>query len=310
MRYDVMIVGGGPAGLTCGFFCARIGLKVVLFEALGAGGQLINVHRLDDYPGLPVGIAGWDLGVALNQQAIDSGVEFRYGSVTEIAPTSEGWTVRSSDGQCESTALVVSTGGNPRALAIPGEKKLEGRGVSYCAGCDGEFFRDQPVAVVGGGDIAMSEAVFLSDIASQVHVICEASELQASEAWRLQAQKQDNLAIEFNSRIEEIFGDDAVSAIKLLDISTGERHKLDVAGVFGAIGIEPNTEFVGSLLETDAEGFLVTDDNLRCSRKGVYAAGDVRAGAVDRAAAAVGDGVRCAYAVASFVRDRGGPPPK
>ena len=305
MDADVVIVGGGPAGLTCGMFAKRFGLSATLVEQMGMGGQLINVHDVKDYPGFPAGVAGWDLSATLGEHAQGAGVEIEFGSIQGMSSSDGAWVLQLDDRQLRTKAVVIATGCSPRPVPVPEEEKLRGRGIAYCATCDGEFFRGQKVAVVGGGDTGMSEATYLADVASEVFVLFQEPAPPAAAAWYDDARKHGNIKFMPLTRVTAVLGDEGVTGLRYLNVQSSEESELEVSGVFGAVGFIPNSEQFKGVLETDEAGFIKTDQNLACSVPGVFAAGDVRSGAAMQVAGAVGDGVQAALSVRKYLRQEG-----
>ncbi len=301
MDKDVIVVGGGPSGAACAIFSARFGLSTMIVDQVGLGGQLINIHSVKDYPGFPEGVAGWDLAASLSEHAQGCGVEVVFGSVDGLSRSSARWLVQADGDTHRARAVVVATGCSPRQLPGKSAEKLVGRGVSYCATCDGEFFRGQPVAVVGGGDTAMSEASFLVDVASEVVVLFQESAPPAAAAWYAEVRGHENVRFLPSTRLLEVLGDEGVTGIRYLSLADVREHELAVRGVFGAVGVRPNSEAFRDVLETDEAGFIKTDETMACTAQGIFAAGDVRAGASMQAAGAVGEGIRAALSVRKYL---------
>ena len=296
---DLIIIGGGPAGLTAGIYACRAALRTVLLEKLSPGGQVLVTDWVENYPGFPEGVAGYDLMDRMTAQAKRIGLDIQNGEVISISPAGgrEGLEVRlSGDQGLTSRALIIATGASPNQLGVPGEREFTGRGVSYCATCDGPFFRDQVVAVVGGGDSAVQEALFLSKIVKKVYLIHRRDELRAVKILQDKALAEPKIEPVWNSVVESINGKEQVESVSIFNLKDNQRSVLPVQGVFIFVGIQPNTSFVRGLVETDERGFIVTDEWMRTSAKGVFAAGDCRAKPLRQISTAVGDGATAAFA--------------
>ncbi len=304
---DVLIIGGGAAGLAAGLYCARARLDVVLIERMGAGGQLINVDRVENYPGFPDGIAGYELGPLFSQQALDAGLRMEYGEVLRLTPFGAGERHLIETGETDADsfaarAVIVACGSTLARLGIPGESEFEGRGVSYCATCDGEFCRDQPVAVIGGGDSAIDEALYLTGIASHVTVVHRRDAFRAEQVGRERLLAKTNLSVIWNTEPVEITGKDAVDGVRLRSVKDQSTSQLDVAGVFIYTGLRPNTGFLKDVVALDPAGHVITDQRLETSVKGIFAAGDLRQFSASQIAASVGDGVTAAIGAERYIR--------
>ncbi len=304
-RYDVIIIGGGPAGLTAGLYTSRAGLKSLLVER-GAllGGQMVNATRVENYPGFPEGIPGSDLGSLMHQQAVRYGLEVVTAEVTGI---SEGrhYSVATTGGSFEAVAIIIATGSEYRKLGVAGEEKLSGRGVSYCATCDGFFFRNREVAVVGGGDTAITDALELSQHASKVYVIHRRNQLRAGKVLQQRAFTHPKLEFIWSTVVEEALGEQILSGLKLRNVKTGQQSILKVDGVFVAVGLMPNSRNFSNILELDGAGNIVTDETMATSTPGIFAAGDIRRNSPRQIAAAVGDGVAAAMSAFKYVQEQG-----
>ncbi|MGH7877605.1 MAG: NAD(P)/FAD-dependent oxidoreductase [Candidatus Dormibacteraceae bacterium] len=307
-EFDVIIVGGGPAGLAAGLYAARMNLKTVLLDRGPVGGQLLNTELIEDYPGI-ASILGHELADKMADHAREFGLEIRdFQSVKEVDLVGDGpmKVVRTEDGaEISAPAVIMAAGGLPRHIEVPGEEALAGRGVSYCAVCDGAFFREQVLAVVGGGDAALEEADFLTRYASKVYVIHRRGTLRAQTI--LQDRARANAKIEFilDAQVEEIVGDGKVRAIRYRQ--GGASKELEVGGVFIFVGFLPNSGIVKPHLEHDDQGYLVTDRDTQTSLEGLWAVGDVRAQLTKQIATAVGDGTTAAVAASNYIsmlRDR------
>lgn len=289
---EVLVIGAGPAGLAAALYAGRARLTTVVLERDAAGGQASTTHLIENYPGFPEGITGPDLMQRMEQQARRFGAEFRYAEVHALATGEDGggFLISTSEGDLRAPAVIVATGTEPVRLGVPGEDRLRGSGVSYCATCDGAFFRDKHVLVVGGGDSAIVEALFLTRFASRVTVVHRRDELRATKVVQEDAFKNPKIGFAWNSVVDEILGADRVEGVIMRDTRTGEKRRLDADGVFVAIGSRPDTGFVAGLVDLDPQGYIVTDDRMRTRTAGLFAAGDVRAKTVRQVVTAVADG--------------------
>lgn len=302
MVYDVLIVGGGPAGLTAGLYVARAGRKVALIEKAMPGGQAFLTNEIENYPGFPEGIGGPELMMAFQQQATRFGLEIINGEIVSVDLAGDIKTLRASDGkQYQARAVIIATGAQPRKLGVPGEEELRGRGVSYCATCDGAFFRGKKVAVVGGGDAAVEEAIFLTRFASQVVIIHRRDQLRAINVLQERARSNQKIQFRLNHVVEAILGDQKVEKLRLKNVVTGEVVEEEFDGVFIFVGTQPNTKFVEGVLALDEQGRIITNETMGTSIKGVFAAGDVRNTPLRQVATAVGDGAIAAYSAEHYL---------
>lgn len=300
--YEVIIVGGGPAGLTAGLYACRAGLKTLLLERGLFGGQIMNARRIDNYPGFPEGIAGSELAELMHQQAVKYGLETKNTEVTGIRRQANSFVISAPASEFESRSVIIAAGSEYRRLKVPGEDRLLGRGVSYCATCDGFLFRGLDVAVVGGGDTALTDALELSEHANNVYVIHRREQLRATETLQRQAFSRRGVKFVWNTVVEEIFGEDRVAGLRLRNTKTGKESILEVAGVFVAIGLEPNTRCFASIVNLDETGHIVTNECMATTTPGVFAAGDVRANSPRQVCSAVGDGATAALSAFRYLR--------
>jgi len=300
-EYEVVIIGGGPAGLTAGLYASRSGLRSLLLERGVLGGQMVNARLVENYPGFPGGISGFDLGSAMHQQAIRYGLETR---VAEVKRVVAGQTlgVVTSEGDCDAESVIIATGSEYSKLGVPGEEKLVGRGVSYCATCDGFLFRDQEVAVVGGGDTAISDALELSQHCKKVYVIHRRAQLRASQVLQEQAFSQPQIEFIWDTVVTEVLGDGQVDSLALRNVKTGEMSRLHVGGIFVAVGLKPNSRCFVDLLDLTEAGHIITDGEMGTSVKGIFAAGDIRHKSVRQISTAVGDGATAAMSAFRYLR--------
>ena len=294
--YDLIIIGGGPAGLTAGIYAQRARLKTLLLEREMVGGQIAVSDVIENYPGFP-SISGAELMEKFEQQARGLGLEIKLTDVIAVQKKGEEKIVKTSDGDLIAKSVIVATGAKPRRLDIPGEKELTGKGVSYCATCDGPFFKGQKVIVVGGGDTAVKEAVYLSKIANKVYIAHRRDQLRAEKIIQEKAMSTPNIEILWSHILKEIRGKTGVEKVVLQNLKDNTVKELDVEGVFVFVGINPTTDFVD--VEKDKQGFIKTDQDMRTSVKGIFAAGDCRTTALKQVSTAVGDG-----AIAAFVAER------
>ena len=296
--YDVMIVGGGPAGYTAALYCARSGLKTVVLEKLSAGGQIALTEWVDNYPGFDEGIDGFSLG-----QKMQAGAE-RFGAATELAevqalePTGSIKRAVTDQGVFEAKVVMLATGATPRPLGVAGEEQWLGRGIHYCAACDGMFYRGKTVAVVGGGNTAAADALLLSRVAKEVHVIHRRDTLRATKVYHQPLMEAENVIFHWDSQVESLLTGDTFQGVRLRNKKTGEVSDLSCDGVFVSIGRQPATELVTGQVELDKAGYVVADETTRTNLPGVFAIGDVRTKALRQVVTAAADG-----AVASYYAD-------
>ncbi|MFM8304538.1 MAG: thioredoxin-disulfide reductase [Actinomycetota bacterium] len=296
--HDLIIIGSGPSGLTAAVYAARANLRPVMFEGIGAGGQLMLTTDVENFPGFPDGILGPELMAKFREQAGRFGTEFVTADVDRVDFSASPFRVWVGDTEHRARAIIVSTGATARMLGIPSEQRLLGHGVSTCATCDGFFFREKPLAIVGGGDSALEEALFLTKFATSVTVVHRRDELRASKIMQDRAFANEKISFRWNSEVDDIVGDHAVEGLVLRDTVTGERSELAVAGVFVAIGHVPTTGLFAGQLDLDDEGYIVTAaDSTRTSVEGVFAAGDVQDHVYRQAITAAGSGCMAAIEV-------------
>jgi thioredoxin reductase (NADPH) len=304
-RYDVIIIGGGPAGLTAGLYTSRAGLKSLLLERGMLGGQMVNATLVENYPGFPEGIAGSELGSLMHQQAVRYGLEVVTDEVIGISQEQPYYSISTTEGGFEASTVIIAAGSEYRKLEVAGEERLSGRGVSYCATCDGFFFRNREVAVVGGGDTAITDALELSQHASKVYVIHRRDQLRAGKALQERAFAHPKLEFIWDMVVEEVSGDKVLEELKLRHVKTGQQSNLKVNGVFVAVGLMPNSRSFFNILELDDAGYIVTDETMATSAPGIFAAGDIRRNSPRQIAAAVGDGVTAAMSAFKYVQEQG-----
>ena len=298
--YDLIIIGGGPAGLTAGIYAQRARLKTLLLEKEVIGGQIAVSDVIENYPGFP-SISGAELMEKFEQQARGLGLEIKLTDVVAVQKKGEEKIVKTSDGDLIAKSVIVATGAKPRRLGIPGEKELTGKGVSYCATCDGPFFKGQKVLVVGGGDTAVKEAVYLSRIANKVYIAHRRDQLRAEKIIQEKAMSTPNIEILWSHILKEIKGKTGVEKVALQNLKDNTVKELEVEGVFVFVGINPTTDFVD--VEKDKQGFIKTDQDMQTSVKGIFAAGDCRTTALKQVSTAVGDGAIAAFVAEKYIEE-------
>ena len=297
-EYDVIIIGAGPAGLTAALYTARSKLSTLIIEKLAPGGQLLNTEKIEDYPGFD-SVTGIELTERFERQARAFGAEIHIEEVVDFFPAQKR--IRTSEGEYQAKAVIITSGGYPRKLEIPGERELAGKGVSYCALCDGAFFRDQVVAVVGGGNSAVEEASFLTKYVKKLYLVHRRDEFRAQKIFIERAQKNPKIEFVMHSVMEEIGGSPEVQWATIRNVQTGERTKLDLQGVFIFIGFVPIRGYFREHMAHDAEGYLITDSNMQTSIPGVFAAGDIRQQLTRQITTAAGDATTAAVAAEKYI---------
>jgi thioredoxin reductase (NADPH) len=301
---DLVIIGGGPAGLTAGIYAGRARLCTILIEKLIHGGQMMTTDLVENYPGFPEGISGPELSDRMRQQAERFGLKIVNGDVTAIipgTPEDPAHTVVTEERRIRTGAVIIATGASYKHLGVPGEAQLVGKGVSFCATCDGALYRDQEIAMVGGGDTALTEVLFLNRFAKKTHLIHRRDALRGARCLQEQILNSDKVQVHWDSVVEEFQGSQSLESLKLKNIKTGEQSALSVTGCFIAIGIIPNTPWLNDLLPTDEWGFILTDQEMVTKIPGIFAAGDVRSKHLWQIATAVGDGAIAAFTVEKYL---------
>lgn len=300
--YDLIIIGSGPAGLSAAVYGKRAALNLVVLENKPmSGGQVLNTYEVDNYLGMP-GMDGFDMGMRFREHADKLGVEFKEASALSIEDRGESKLVHTDEDDLEAKALILATGAVHAPLGVPGEERLGGKGVSYCATCDGAFFRGKTVAVVGGGDVALEDAIYLSRICEKVILIHRRDELRGAEILQRELKEKSNVEILYSHVVEEIQGGDMVDGLLVRNLKTGESFTLPVAGVFVAVGIRPGTELVRELAACDANGYVLAGEDCATDMSGLFAAGDVRKKPIRQIATAVADGANAAVSAAEYIR--------
>lgn len=300
-QYDVIIIGGGPAGLSAGIYTARARLKSLLIERGAIGGQILNTEWVENYPGFPDGISGIDLTGEMYKQGEKFGLEILIADVTGVKLAGENKTIETSGGSYTARAVIIAGGSERQKLGVPGEAEYTGKGVSYCATCDGAFFRDKPVAVVGGGNAAITEALELTKFASEITVIHRRNELRATKILQEKALAEPKIKILWDSVVDEISGGAFVENVKVSNVKTQKKSALEVAGVFMAVGFKPNTGYVKGAVKLDENNAVITDDKMATGVPGVFAAGDIRSGSIRQIISACGDGAVAAINAERYI---------
>lgn len=301
---DIAIIGGGPAGLSAGIYAARGLRRTVLWERGVLGGQIATTSTVENYPGFPQGVNGLDLAVAMREQGERFGMETRSEAITGLRLDAPGFVLTTADGEVRARVVIVTAGAEPSRLDVPGEAELIGRGVSYCATCDAAFFRDVPVAVVGGGDAAIDEALFTTRYASRVYVIHRRSELRASAVLQERAFANPKIEFLWDTVVERVNGESNVESLALRNVRTDEPRMLAVGAMFVFIGQEPTSVLLRGLTRLDAGGHVEVNGWMETDVPGLFAAGDVRAGAARQLVTAAGDGVTAAIRAEHYLADR------
>ncbi|MGB9803423.1 thioredoxin-disulfide reductase [Desulfofundulus sp.] len=299
--YDVAIIGGGPAGLTAGIYSARAKLKSLLIERGMTGGLAATTEFIENYPGFSEGIGGPELMTRMEAQARRFGLEIVNSNVEAIRKENLHFIINTEDTEIVARTVIVATGAQPQRLQVRGEETFYGRGVSYCATCDGAFFKDKHVAVVGGGDAAVEEAMFLTKFASRVFIIHRRGELRATRILQERARQNPRLQFIWYSVVDEIMGRETVSGVRIKDVRTGQTSELPVEGVFIYIGYSPNSSLVKELVKLDEQGYILTDANMHTSCPGLFAAGDVRQKSLRQVVTAVADGAIAAVSAEKYL---------
>lgn len=306
-EYDIVIIGGGPAGLTAGLYAARAKMDTLLIEKMIFGGQAAMTETIENYPGFPDGIGGMELTNRMREQSAKFGLTFIDAEVkavvTGIGNAGEGFGVETSGEKYIASAVIVASGAEPRELAVPGEKRFKGRGVSYCATCDGAFFRDQDIVVVGGGDTAVEEGLFLTKFGRKVTLVHRRDRLRATKILQERASANPKLDFVWDSVVEEIFGEENVEGVRVKNLKTDEKRDISAKGVFVYVGIEPSTHFLEGLVDMDDAGYVVTDENMQTSQAGIFACGDARRKLLRQVVTACGEGATAAFSAQHYVEE-------
>ena len=299
--YDMIIVGGGPGGYTAALYAARAGLDVLIVERLSAGGQMNLTGIIDNYPGFPEGIEGFMLSMNMQQQAERFGAKTKYAEVLKLELDADVKSVQTNEGNYLTKTVVISTGANPRQLGVARENEMIGRGVAYCAHCDGGFYRGKTVIVAGGGNSAVAEALYLSRIAKEVILVHRRDSLRATQIYHKPLMEAANVRFVWDSEIVELLGEDVLSGVRVRNRKSGEEQLLDVQGLFVSIGRKPATELVKDQLTLDEAGYIMAGEDTRTNIPGVYAVGDVRVKELRQIVTAVADGAMAAHAAEGYL---------
>ena len=302
-EYDVIVIGSGLAGLTTGLFAARHGLATLVMESNIPGGHLMNIEKIEDFPGFPDGIAGYDLCPNLQRQAADYGAEFQRAEVLRLEAQENIWSVITEEESHRAKSVIVATGSTLKCLGVPGEEKLMGRGVSHCASCDGPLYNGQTVGVVGGGDSALQEALTLANYAEQVLLFHNGESFSAQQTYLQRVLDSAKITPRHRTVIEEVLGDEVVTGVRLRDLATNESIQVSLSGVFVYIGLKPNTEFLINVLPLSDTGHVPTDLWMQTDLSGLFAVGDIRENSAAQAITSAGDGATAAIAAYRYIKE-------
>ena len=302
-KFDIVIIGAGPSGYTAGIYCSRAGYDTLILSGILPGGQLVNTTEVENYPGFEKGVMGPDLMIEMRKQTQRMGTTIIDDEVVDVDFRHKPFKVLTASEEYEGRAVIIATGANPRKLGVNGEQTFAGKGVSYCATCDGPFFRNQELIVVGGGDSAIEEATFLTKFATTVHIVHRREALRASKIMQERAIKNNKIKFHWNSAVIDIKGDQKMHQAVLKNIKTGEEKTLDVAGLFVAIGHEPNTKLFKKQIDLDDEGYIILKNKTHTNIEGVFAAGDVHDRSYKQAITAAGFGCMAAIDVDKYLTE-------
>ncbi len=300
-KRDLVIVGGGLAGMTAGLYASRAGLDTALLERLMVGGQIINAHVVENFPGFPEGISGADLTALVQEQSMRWGLEVELEEATGLRRNGAGWTVETYGGEVEARAVIIAGGSTLRRLGVPGEAEKHGAGVSYCATCDGAFFKGQVVGVVGGGDSALDEAMVLTEFASRVVVFHRGEGFEGQQVLQDRALSHPKIEVRWNTVVTAVLGDSEVEGVSVTEAASGETSRVDLRGLFIYVGLDPNTEWLRGLLPLDKGGHAPTDVWMRTPLRGVLAVGDIRRHSAAQLVTSAGDGATAAIAARRYL---------
>lgn len=289
-NYDVVIIGGGPAGYTAALYASRAGLSVMLLEMLAPGGQMATTSEIDNYPGFDETVAGFDLAMKMKSGAEKAGALSEFAEVTKLILNSEPKIIKTTSGDYEAKAVIIATGAAPRSLGVENENELRGRGVSYCATCDGMMFRGKDVVVVGGGNTAAEDALYLSKLCRKVYLVHRRDSLRASASYQTQLEKSENIELVWNSNVNKLLFENTITGVELYNKVTKDTTTVECSGVFVAVGRMPNTALVKNQLELDSDGYIIADETTKTNIPGVFAAGDVRQKHLRQIVTAASDG--------------------
>ena len=301
--YDMIIIGGGPGGYTAALYAARAGLDVVVLEKLSAGGQMALTTQIDNYPGFEEGIDGFTLGEKMQAGAERFGAKTEYAEVFSVDLKASPKVIETSEGTFYGHTVVLATGASPRELGVSGEKELVGRGIHYCAACDGMFYKDKTVLIVGGGNTAAADAFTLSRIAKKVILIHRRDTLRATKIYHDPLKKAENIEFHWNSVVSEFISDGKITGVKIKDVNTGEESLISCDGIFVSVGRKPATELVNGQLDLDTSGYIIADESTKTNISGVYAVGDVRTKKLRQIVTAVSDGAIAAHEAEEYLAE-------
>ncbi|PIV39800.1 MAG: thioredoxin-disulfide reductase [Candidatus Omnitrophica bacterium CG02_land_8_20_14_3_00__42_8] len=304
MDYDLIIIGGGPAGLTAGIYASRARVKTLLIESFSVICQAVTTDHIENYPGFPEGVNGFELIEKFKKQAEKFGTEFIAAEVKEIKETKPGWQIVTEDKTYTASSIIIATGASPKRLDVPGEDKFRGRGVSYCATCDGALFKNKEVVVVGGGDTALEEALFLTRFAKKVTVIHRRNALRGTKILQERSFANKKIEIAWDSVVTEITGSGKVAGVKIKNVKTNAITDFSCDGIFICVGYTPNTGFLKDAVPLDEAGYIISDDNCLTSKAGIFAAGDCRKKLLRQVVTAAGEGATAAFACQRYLENQ------
>ena len=299
--YDVIIIGGGPAGYTAALYAARAGLSTLLLEKLSAGGQMALTHQIDNYPGFPDGVDGFTLGQTMKDQAEKFGAKTRFTEVTQVHLHQDPKQIVTDAGEFHAKTVVIATGANPKKHGLDKEDTLTGKGIHYCAACDGMFYRNKTVAVIGGGDSAVADALVMSRVAAKVYLIHRRDTLRATKIYHKALTEAENVQIIWNTQVTELLAEGKLTGILMQNTHTGEISKLDLDGLFISVGRQPATQLFEKELDMDQNGYLIAGESTSTNIPGVYAAGDVRTKLLRQVVTAVADGAMAVHQIEEYL---------
>jgi len=305
--YDTIIIGGGPAGLTAGIYLSRARMNTLLIEKAIPGGQAVLTEIIENYPGFPEGIGGPELMQKMEEQAVRFGLKIEYGEVEEIkikeGKENKVKIVRRNNQEYKTLTIILTSGAEASKLEVPGEEELRGRGVSYCATCDAPFFKEQKIVVVGGGDTAIEEALYLTKFAREVTIIHRRNKLRATKILQERVFSNKKINFAWDSVVKKILGNEKVEGVLVQNKKTGEEREIPCQGVFVFVGNIPNSKFLNELIKLDQKGYILTDDNMMTSQEGIYACGDVRKKILRQVVTACGEGATAAFAAQKYIEE-------
>ena len=301
MLYDVIVIGGGPGGYTAALYAARANLSVAILEKLSPGGQMGTTDVIDNYPGFPQGVNGFELAMQMKEGAERFGAQTQLAEVTQVELAGQVKTVHTSGGDYQARTVVLATGAHPRELGLPGERELRGRGVSYCATCDGMFYRGKTVVVVGGGNTAVSDVLYLSRLCEKVYLVHRRDTLRASKVYLDPLQKAENVEFVWDSEVKQLLRDQAVTGVRVRNKKTGEERDIPCGGVFVAVGYLPNTVLYRGQVELDGAGYVLADETTQTNLPGVFAVGDLRKKPLRQVVTAASDGAVAAHFIEEYL---------